>query len=47
MYSSGVMTPKLNELLIIAFDASYTHLYARRAETSPQFPIELTRIYEP
>ena len=28
IYSSGVMTPKLVELLSIAFDASYTHMYA-------------------
>jgi len=28
IYASGVMTPKLVELLSIAFDASYTHMYA-------------------
>ena len=28
MYKSGVMTPKDVELLSIAFDASYTHMYA-------------------
>lgn len=28
IYSSGLMTPKLIELLSIAFDASYTHMYA-------------------
>ena len=28
IYSSGLMTPKLVELLAIAFDASYTHMYA-------------------
>jgi alkylhydroperoxidase/carboxymuconolactone decarboxylase family protein YurZ len=28
IYSSGVMEPKLIELLSIAFDASYTHMYA-------------------
>jgi alkylhydroperoxidase/carboxymuconolactone decarboxylase family protein YurZ len=28
IYASGLMTPKLIELLSIAFDASYTHLYA-------------------
>ena len=28
IYGSGVMTPKLMELLSIAFDASYTHMYA-------------------
>jgi len=30
IYRSGVMEPKLFELLSIAFDASYTHMYARR-----------------
>jgi alkylhydroperoxidase/carboxymuconolactone decarboxylase family protein YurZ len=28
IYASGLMTPKLIELLSIAFDASYTHMYA-------------------
>jgi alkylhydroperoxidase/carboxymuconolactone decarboxylase family protein YurZ len=28
IYASGVMTPKVIELLSIAFDASYTHMYA-------------------
>jgi alkylhydroperoxidase/carboxymuconolactone decarboxylase family protein YurZ len=28
IYSSGLMTPKSIELLSIAFDASYTHMYA-------------------
>ena len=28
MYSSGVITPKLIELLSIACDASFTHMYA-------------------
>jgi alkylhydroperoxidase/carboxymuconolactone decarboxylase family protein YurZ len=28
IYTSGLMTPKLVELLSIAFDASYTHMYA-------------------
>jgi alkylhydroperoxidase/carboxymuconolactone decarboxylase family protein YurZ len=28
VYSSGLMTPKLVELFSIAFDASYTHMYA-------------------
>jgi alkylhydroperoxidase/carboxymuconolactone decarboxylase family protein YurZ len=28
IYASGLMTPKLVELLSIAFDASYTHMYA-------------------
>jgi len=28
IYGSGLMTPKLIELLSIAFDASYTHMYA-------------------
>ena len=28
IYASGVMTPKEVELLSIAFDASYTHMYA-------------------
>ncbi len=28
VYSSGLMAPKLVELLSIAFDASYTHMYA-------------------
>jgi alkylhydroperoxidase/carboxymuconolactone decarboxylase family protein YurZ len=28
IYASGPMTPKLVELLSIAFDASYTHMYA-------------------
>jgi alkylhydroperoxidase/carboxymuconolactone decarboxylase family protein YurZ len=28
IYASGVMSPKLVELLSIAFDASYTHMYA-------------------
>jgi alkylhydroperoxidase/carboxymuconolactone decarboxylase family protein YurZ len=28
IYGSGLMTPKLVELLSIAFDASYTHMYA-------------------
>ena len=28
IYASGVMTPKEIELLSIAFDASYTHMYA-------------------
>jgi len=28
IYASGVMTPKLIELLSIALDASYTHMYA-------------------
>jgi alkylhydroperoxidase/carboxymuconolactone decarboxylase family protein YurZ len=28
IYASGVMPPKLVELLSIAFDASYTHMYA-------------------
>src|SRR5262245_31768753 len=28
IYSSGLMAPKLVELLSIAFDASYTHMYA-------------------
>jgi alkylhydroperoxidase/carboxymuconolactone decarboxylase family protein YurZ len=28
IYASGVMTAKLVELLSIAFDASYTHMYA-------------------
>jgi alkylhydroperoxidase/carboxymuconolactone decarboxylase family protein YurZ len=28
IYGSGVMSPKLIELLSIAFDASYTHMYA-------------------
>ena len=28
IYASGLMRPKLVELLSIAFDASYTHLYA-------------------
>ena len=28
VYGSGVMSPKLVELLSIAFDASYTHMYA-------------------
>ena len=28
IYASGVMNPKLVELLSIAFDASYTHMYA-------------------
>ena len=28
IYSSGLMTPKVIELLSIAFDASYTHMYA-------------------
>jgi len=28
IYAGGVMTPKLVELLSIAFDASYTHMYA-------------------
>jgi alkylhydroperoxidase/carboxymuconolactone decarboxylase family protein YurZ len=28
IYDSGLMTPKLIELLSIAFDASYTHMYA-------------------
>jgi alkylhydroperoxidase/carboxymuconolactone decarboxylase family protein YurZ len=27
LYASGLMTPKLVELLSIAFDASYTHMY--------------------
>ena len=27
IYGSGLMTPKLIELLSIAFDASYTHMY--------------------
>ncbi len=28
IYGSGVMAPKETELLSIAFDASYTHMYA-------------------
>lgn len=28
VYAGGVLTPKLAELLSIAFDASYTHMYA-------------------
>jgi hypothetical protein len=28
IYAGGLMTPKLVELLSIAFDASYTHMYA-------------------
>ena len=28
IYGSGLITPKLIELLSIAFDASYTHMYA-------------------
>jgi hypothetical protein len=28
IYTSGVMPPKLIELLNIAFDTSYTHMYA-------------------
>jgi alkylhydroperoxidase/carboxymuconolactone decarboxylase family protein YurZ len=28
IYGSGLMTPKLVELISIAFDASYTHMYA-------------------
>jgi alkylhydroperoxidase/carboxymuconolactone decarboxylase family protein YurZ len=28
IYGSGLMTPKLIELLSIAFDSSYTHMYA-------------------
>lgn len=28
IYVGGLMTPKLVELLSIAFDASYTHMYA-------------------
>ena len=28
IYASGMMTPKVVELLSIAFDASYTHMYA-------------------
>jgi len=28
IYASGLMTPKLIELLSVAFDASYTHMYA-------------------
>jgi len=28
IYASGLLTPKLVELLSIAFDASYTHMYA-------------------
>ena len=28
IYASGLMPPKLIELLSIAFDASYTHMYA-------------------
>ena len=28
IYASGLMTPKLVEFLSIAFDASYTHMYA-------------------
>jgi alkylhydroperoxidase/carboxymuconolactone decarboxylase family protein YurZ len=28
IYGSGIMTPKLVELLSIAFDASFTHMYA-------------------
>jgi alkylhydroperoxidase/carboxymuconolactone decarboxylase family protein YurZ len=28
IYASGLLTPKLIELLSIAFDASYTHMYA-------------------
>jgi alkylhydroperoxidase/carboxymuconolactone decarboxylase family protein YurZ len=28
IYGSGVMPPKETELLSIAFDASYTHMYA-------------------
>jgi alkylhydroperoxidase/carboxymuconolactone decarboxylase family protein YurZ len=28
IYASGIMSPKLVELLSVAFDASYTHMYA-------------------
>jgi len=28
VYASGVLSPKLAELLSIAFDVSYTHMYA-------------------
>jgi alkylhydroperoxidase/carboxymuconolactone decarboxylase family protein YurZ len=28
VYGSGVMSPKVVELLSVAFDASYTHMYA-------------------
>ena len=38
VYISGVLSPKLAELLSIAFDASVTHMYAPGATPYPERP---------
>lgn len=43
VYGSGVMSPKVVELLSIAFDASYTHMYAPGTLTSHQISVQAGR----
>ena len=43
VYGSGVMSPKVVELLSIAFDASYTHMYSPGTLTSHQISVQAGR----
>jgi hypothetical protein len=43
IYGSGMMTPKLIELLSIAFDASYTHMYVPGTQRHIKAALKLGR----